>query len=164
MLPPTSAGNPEAVIISPVSVVVVVFPFDPVMATIGPGKKLRRQFDLANDAFAQRSSLHQWRSIHRNARADHNQILSLEGAVAMSPGLDGDAVIQQHGDFVTQLVAALGIRNRYTRAVRLHKQSRRHPGFSEPHHQHAFAVKFHAKYDLTRESAIRSLILIRANP
>jgi len=38
MLPPTSAGNPVAVMISPVSAVVVVLPFDPVMATIGPGK------------------------------------------------------------------------------------------------------------------------------
>ena len=38
MLPPTSAGNPAAVIISPVSVVVVVLPFDPVIATIGPGR------------------------------------------------------------------------------------------------------------------------------
>jgi len=38
MLPPTSAGTPAAVMISPVSVVVVVLPFDPVMATIGPGR------------------------------------------------------------------------------------------------------------------------------
>src|SRR5215831_6333178 len=36
MLPPTSAANPAAVMISPTSVVVVVLPFDPVMATIGP--------------------------------------------------------------------------------------------------------------------------------
>ena len=38
MLPPTNAGKPAAVMISPASVVVVVFPFDPVMATIGPGR------------------------------------------------------------------------------------------------------------------------------
>ena len=38
MFPPTSVGSPPAVRISPVSVVVVVFPFDPVMATIGPGR------------------------------------------------------------------------------------------------------------------------------
>ena len=38
MFPPTSVGNPPAAKISPVSVVVVVFPFDPVMATIGPGR------------------------------------------------------------------------------------------------------------------------------
>src|SRR5579859_2284591 len=38
IFPPTSVGDPLAVMISPASVVVVVLPFDPVMATIGPGK------------------------------------------------------------------------------------------------------------------------------
>ena len=38
MLPPTSVLNPPAAMISPTNVVVVVFPFDPVMATIGPGR------------------------------------------------------------------------------------------------------------------------------
>ncbi len=38
MLPPTSAGNPAAAMISPTSVVVVVLPFDPVMATMEPGR------------------------------------------------------------------------------------------------------------------------------
>src|SRR5215470_2597086 len=36
MLPPTATGRPPAARISPASVVVVVLPFDPVMATIGP--------------------------------------------------------------------------------------------------------------------------------
>ena len=38
ILPPTNAGSPAAVMISPARVVVVVLPFDPVMATIGPGR------------------------------------------------------------------------------------------------------------------------------
>ncbi len=38
MFPPTRVGSPPAARISPVKVVVVVLPFDPVMATIGPRK------------------------------------------------------------------------------------------------------------------------------
>ncbi len=99
MLPPTSVGNPPAATISPASAVVVVLPFEPVMATMLPGKKLRRQLDFADHGFAARARLHQRRRIHRNARADHDQILFLEGALAVAAGFDRNAVIEQQREF-----------------------------------------------------------------
>jgi len=40
-------------------------------------------------------------------RADHDQILAAKRAVAVAPGLDGNAVIEQHRNFVSEIVAAL---------------------------------------------------------
>ena len=82
---------------------VVVLPFDPVMATMRPGQKLRREFDLADHGLAQRARLHQRRRIHGNSGTDHDQILPAERALAVPAGLDGDAVIEQHGNFVAQV-------------------------------------------------------------
>ncbi len=64
MLPPTSAFNPPAASISPINVVVVVFPFDPVMADNRPRQKRRRQFNLADDRLPQRPRLDDGRGIH----------------------------------------------------------------------------------------------------
>ena len=89
--------NSAGLRISPAKVVVVVLPFDPVMATIGPGE-LRRQFDLADDRFAELARLHQRRRINRNTRADHDQVLVAKGTLAVASGLDRDAMIEQSGN------------------------------------------------------------------
>ena len=87
----------------------------------GAGQKLRRQFNLADHRFAESTRLHQRRRIHRHAGADHDQILSAKRAVAVAAGLNRDAVIEQHRDFVAQFVAALGVGNGDPRPVRLQK-------------------------------------------
>ena len=120
-------GNREAVIISPVSVVVVVFPFEPVMATIGPGRNWAASSispitvspsDLACTSGGASTGTPGLTTIRS---------CSLKGTVAMSPGFDGDAVVQQHGNFIAQLVAALGVGDRDARTVLLHETERRPP-------------------------------------
>ena len=149
MFPPTSVGSPPAVRISPVSVVVVVFPFDPVMATIGSRQKLRRQFNLANHRLAHGAGLHQHRRIDGNPRTDHNQILPTKRPLAMPARLDGNAMIEQRRDLVAQFVSALGIGNSNPRPMLLQKKRRSHPGLAEAHHQHAFVFKFHQNHFTT---------------
>ena len=95
--------------ISPASVVVVVLPFDPVMATIGPGRNCAASSISPITVSPKRTRLHQRRRIDRNARADHDQVLSAKGALAVAAGFDRDAMVEQHRDFVAQFVAALGV-------------------------------------------------------
>ena len=107
------------------------------------GQKLRGKLDLADDTLAERSRLLQRRSVDRHARRNDDQILSAERALAVSSGFDGNPVVQQHGDFVAQFVAALGIGNRNLCAMPFQKQRRSHTGLPQADHQHAFAVQFH---------------------
>ena len=98
--------------ISPARVVVVVFPFDPVIATMVPRQKLRRQFDLADHRLAQSTRLHQRRRVYRHARADHDKVLPAKGALAVSAGFDCNAVVEQHRNLFAELILRLGIGNR----------------------------------------------------
>ena len=55
MLPPTWQGIPHSFRIWPISAVVVVLPFEPVMPHTGPAKKVAGQFDFADDRNALRA-------------------------------------------------------------------------------------------------------------
>ena len=48
--------------------------------------------------------LHQRRRVHGNARADHDQVLSAESALAVAAGFDCDAVIEQDVESLRELV------------------------------------------------------------
>ena len=86
------------------------------------GQKLGCQLNLTDHGLAHRAGLHQRRRIHRNAGADHDEILPAEGAFTVSAGFDRDAVIEQHRNFFSELILRLGIRNRDLRASRLQEQ------------------------------------------
>jgi len=120
MLPPTSVGNPAAVMISPVSEVVVVLPFEPVMATMGPGRNCAAS-SISPITVSPRARACTSERVHGNAWADHDQILAAKSAVAVASGLDGNAVIEQHRNLVAQFVAALSVGDRHPRAMRLQK-------------------------------------------
>ena len=61
----------------------------------GAGQKLGGQFKFADDRFADDARLHQLRRIEGHARANHDQILIAEGAVAVAAGFDRDAVLEE---------------------------------------------------------------------
>ena len=55
----------------------------------------RRQFDFANDGDAGLPRLQQLRHVGGHARADDDQFLLVEGALAVISGLDHDAAVEQ---------------------------------------------------------------------
>jgi hypothetical protein len=59
------------------------------------------EFDFADHGFAQRASLHERWSVDGDARADNDQILAAKSSIAVAAGLYGNAVIEEHRDFVT---------------------------------------------------------------
>ncbi len=63
----------------------------------------------------------------------------------MASGFDVDAMIEQEWNFVTQVVAALSIRDGNLGAVFFQEERRGHARFAEADDQHAFAVQFHSK-------------------
>ena len=85
-----------------------------------------RQFDLADNGFAQRASLNQRRRIYRHAGADHNKILPVKSALAVSSGFNCNAVVEQDGNGFPQLIWRLGIADGYARPVRFQKQGGSH--------------------------------------
>ena len=109
-------SRPPAAMISPASVVVVVLPFEPVMATMWPFEESRRQFHFADDGNAALAGLHQLRHVERDARADDDQVLVAKCALAVLPGLDADAVIEQQRNLVAKLLFRLGIGDGNARA------------------------------------------------
>ena len=93
MFPPTSVGRPAAFKISPTSVVVVVFPFDPVIATTSPCKNCAPQLQLANDrASPSRAPASAPARRHRHTRAHHNQILPPKRQQPMAPRLHHESL------------------------------------------------------------------------
>ena len=74
--------------ISPASVVVVVLPFEPVMATMLPFRKRAASSTSPMTGMPQLARLHQLRNIERHARADDDQVLIAEGALAVLSGFD----------------------------------------------------------------------------
>ena len=72
-------------------VVVVVLPFEPVMATIVALEKAAGQFQLADDGEAELLSLFDFGGIEWHAGGDDDQILAAEGQEAMAAGLNHDA-------------------------------------------------------------------------
>ena len=58
----------------PISAVVVVLPFEPVMPQIGPLKKIAREFHFADDRNALRARRLDRRDVDRHARREHDQV------------------------------------------------------------------------------------------
>ncbi len=83
-----------------------------------------RQFHFADDRNTERTRLYQLRNIEGNAGTDHDQVLIAKGALAMLSGLDGDAVIEQQGNFVAKLLLRLGVGDGDLRAALLQEQER----------------------------------------
>ena len=111
-------------------------------------EEARREFHLADDRNAQRACLHQLRNIEGHARTDHDQVLIAEGAFAMLSGFDGDAMIEQQRNFVTELLRRFGVGDGNPRAALLQEQSAGHAGLAQPNHQHAFAFDVHQRIPL----------------
>src|SRR6266478_872110 len=89
-----------------------------------PGQKLGSEFHFADDRLAQRTRLFELRSVEWHTRADDDQVLSSEGAVAVPAGFDCDPMVEQKQDFVAQLRLGLRVGNGDPRASGLEKQSR----------------------------------------
>ena len=123
--------------------VVVVLPFEPVMATMFLGRNCEASSISPITGSPSGAGLHQRRRVHRNAGADHDQVLSAKSALAVSAGFDRDAVIEQDRNFFAQLVLRLGVGDRDLRASRLQKQSRGHAGLAQADDEHAFVVEIH---------------------
>ena len=88
--------------ISPARVVVVVFPFEPVIATIFLGRNWDASSISPITGSPEGPRLHQRRGIHRDAGTDYDEILSAEGAFAVSAGFDHDAVVEQDWDLFSR--------------------------------------------------------------
>src|SRR5580692_10467458 len=71
------------------------------------GEKLSCQFDFTNDVFAKGTRLNQRRRIRWDAWAHHDEVLTAESALSMPTRLHRDALIEQHGNLVFQLVLGL---------------------------------------------------------
>ena len=144
MLPPTSALRPPAARISPARVVVVVLPFEPVMATMFALQKSRRQLDFADHGNAERARLHQLRHVERNARADDDQVLIAKCALAVLAGFNADAVVEQQQESPARSCSSDLASETATRAPLLRKkQSAGNAGLAQSDHQHAFAFDVH---------------------
>ena len=105
--------------------------------------ELRRQFDLANDGFAQGAGMLQEGRIHRHPRADHDQVLPLKGALAVPSGFDRYSVVEENWYLIRQLILRLGVGDGHPRSPRLEKQRRGDAGFPQADYQHAFVVEVH---------------------
>ena len=106
-------------------------------------EKARSQFHLADDGDTQRTRLHQLRNIEGHARTDDDQVLIAEGAFAMLSGLDGDAMIEQQRNLVTELLLRFGVGDGHPRTALFQEQGAGHAGLAQSNHQHAFAFKVH---------------------
>src|SRR5581483_10412475 len=87
-------------------------------------KKARGELDLADDG---------------NAGTDHDQVLLLEGALAVTPGFDGDAAIEQLGNFPAELVFSLGVGDGDAGALLFKEERGGDTGASESDHERALA-------------------------
>ena len=97
----------------------------------------------------------QLRLVRRDARADDDKILVAKGALAVAAGLNRYAAIQQRGHFFLQLRFGLGVGNDDLSAVFLQKNSRRHAGAPQPHHQNPFVFQLHLKSHCAMNLALR---------
>ena len=103
MLPPTAVEKPPAAIISPARVVVVVFPFDPVIANNFSIENCARQFNLATITGSPRAHGPAPGVANPRARRDCLTIRSCPWKVRSPwpPGLDRDAVVEQHRNLIS---------------------------------------------------------------
>ena len=80
-------------------------------------QKSARQFDLADHGFAQGAGLDKRWRIHRNPGAHHDEVLSPECTLAVSAGLNRDAMIEQNRNFLPKLLLRLCVRYGYVGAA-----------------------------------------------
>ncbi len=166
MFPPTSVLRPPEAMISPVSVVVVVLPLEPVMATILPCEEARRQLDFADDRNAEAARVLQRADVAGDSGADHNQILIAEGALAVLAGFHRNAAVEQRRNFSRELILALGIADGDARAARLQKERRGHARLAQSNHQNPFAFDIHKFFPAFEQLAFltyRNFSVVRAN-
>ena len=145
--------SPPAATISPANVVVVVFPFEPVMATIFPGK---------NSAASSISPM----TVSPRARA-----CTSDGASTGTPGLTTISPARETSarharrfrpqcpgraarNLTPEFFLRLRVGNSNARSVGLQKKRRSHAGLAQSHHQHAFVVQIHQTH-LIREARHR---------
>ena len=83
MLPPTCAAMPLDLRMCPVSAVVVVLPFDPVIPMILAFQKPARQFQIADDPHSAPPRRFHHRRVRRNARRQHDQIRIRQRSVGL---------------------------------------------------------------------------------
>src|SRR5581483_9601694 len=102
-------------------------------------KKARGELDLADDRNAALAGLSEQRDVAGNAGTDHDQVLLLEGALAVTPGFDGDAAIEQLGNFPAELVFSLGVGDGDAGALLFKEERGGDTGASESDHEHALA-------------------------
>jgi hypothetical protein len=125
------AWDPAFSRISPTSAVVVVLPFEPVMASVLPLRKRAASSSSPMTGRPKALHLRQLRRIQRHAGADDDQILAAEGQQAVAAGLDHDALSSSAGISLASAGAAhVGDRN--LRAALAQKQRRRQAGFAQP--------------------------------
>ena len=118
IFPPTSVGPPASAKILPSREVVVVFPFEPVIATILPCRNR-----LANSSSPiiggpirpEGPHLLQLRRVVRHARRHHNQVLPPEREQPMPARLHHDPRVQQRRNLLRQRHRAARIRHRHPR-------------------------------------------------
>ena len=96
----------------------------------GDGERLAfeetgRQFDFANNRRAFAPGLGELREIGGHSRADDDEVLVVEGALAVLAGFDRDALFEQRRNFILKLLLGLGIGDGDARAARLLKTAPR---------------------------------------
>ena len=104
------------------SVVVVVLPFDPVMATIWPCRNCAPSSSSPIIGIPNVRTVAQLGSIRRHARRDDDQILTAEGQQPVASCLDHDACVEQRGKFRNQSRRP-DITDRHLRSTGLEKAS-----------------------------------------
>ena len=140
MLPPTSALRPPAEMISPASVVVVVLPLEPVMATMWPFRNRAASSTSPITGMPALARVYQLRNVEGHARTDDDQVLIAKCAFAVLSGFHADAVIEQQRDFLAKLLLRSGVGDGDLGAALGQKQSAGRAGLAQSHHQHAFAL------------------------
>ena len=102
-------------------------------------QKTRGQLDFADDGNAHGARLRQLWNVGRHARADHDEVLLAEGALAVAAGFDGDTEIEQGADVGAQVVLGLGVGGGDAGAALLQKLGGGDAGLAQPDHQNALA-------------------------
>ena len=75
------------------------------------GKKFRRELNFTDDGLPKRPRLGDRFGVHGNARAYYDQILIVKCALAMTAGFDRNPLIEQCGNFFSELIFRLRIRD-----------------------------------------------------
>ena len=81
-----------------------------------------------------------------HARADNDQVLFVESALAVISGLDHDAAVEQQRYLVRQFLFRLGVGDGNARASVRQKESAGDAGLAQSDDQYAFAFYIHGRF------------------